>query len=255
MSSSGAGKVPVGEALAASSSLRWSGSGRHRASSRSSLSCASPPCRRASRIRQTSPCLVAMRVSLSPSELRAPKTWTTLSNSRMPSTRDQPIPSSARDRCSAAFALACGLRWLAQPANAPIALPSDTQTAMAASARLASSAMKPLDSAHFLMSTGVMRSTSASMCLPIEQNISRKAIDAFLARAERSESENWRSSRLSACSCARMAASGAPTGCDAKRRRSVLMASNCAAQSPSRSPPRSATIARVTVVSVAPCGG
>eukprot|EP00967_Tisochrysis_lutea_P053203 scaffold66049_cov28-Tisochrysis_lutea.AAC.7 len=49
--------------------------------------------------------------------------------------------------------------------------------------------------------------------------------------------------------------SGAPAGCAAKRRRSVLMASNCDAQSPSRSPSLSTPIARVTVGSTAPGGG
>mmetsp|Transcript_31337 Transcript_31337/g.103740 ORF Transcript_31337/g.103740 Transcript_31337/m.103740 type:complete len:436 (+) Transcript_31337:309-1616(+) len=201
MPSSAAPKAPAGgEVSAASIIFLRAGPDNHLARSRSRRSRVSPPARRASRRMLTSPCLVADRVSDRPSELSAAYTWTIRSSSRMCRTRPHPMPSRARERCSAARARAVGLRCVAQPESAEITRPSETEAAIAASALFASSAMKPLVSALFLMSIGTIRSRSASMCRPSEPNISRKALAAFLASAERSESQNWMRRRLRACS-------------------------------------------------------
>ena len=65
---------------------------------------------------------------------------------------------------------------------------SETEWTIVESALLASSQMKPFDSPAFLMSTGTIRSRSASILWPRWWKSSRKHTTAFFASAERSES-------------------------------------------------------------------
>ena len=128
-----------------------------------------------------------------------------------------------RERWSAAFARAVGLRCDAHVTSTPIERESETAPTIAWIERSASVPMKPFDSDDFLMSSGTTTSKCASIFGPILTKSSLKQITAFFESVERSESANSFSRSSVGWSCAERvddASWGPPSPHELTRRRS-----------------------------------